>query len=38
MDFRKAYLDERIHIPLHIICGQKSEEGMSMGTEMAEVT
>jgi hypothetical protein len=33
---RGAYIDERVHsyMPLHIICGQKPEDSISMGTEM----
>lgn len=40
MDDRKAYIDERIHshMPLYIICEQKSEEVMGIDKEMAEVT
>ena len=39
VDVRKAYMDERIcsHMPLYIICGQKSEEGIGLGTKRAEI-
>ena len=33
VEVRRAYMDEWVHsyMPLHIICGQKPEEGMSVG-------
>jgi hypothetical protein len=33
VDVRRAYMDEWVHsyMPLHIICGRKPEEGMSVG-------
>ncbi|KAH9203451.1 S-adenosyl-L-methionine-dependent methyltransferase [Leptodontidium sp. 2 PMI_412] len=39
VEVREAYMDEWVHsyMPLHIIYGQKPEEGIGMGTEMAGV-
>jgi len=33
VEVRRAYMDEWVHsyMPLYIICGQKPEEGMSLG-------
>jgi hypothetical protein len=39
VDVRREYMDERTYsyMSLYIICGQKPEEGMSVGIEMAEM-